>query len=355
MFLTRENILTNIDLKETKKARSFLAEIVVFVAILVASYFIFFQGDDNRITREGISKFNNSTLEQVQVDPNTPGFDVVRISKYGSGVIAGFAIPNSLVEFYVNDQQVDDVRADHNGDWVMILEEPLTPGSAELSLVAISPTGERYASRDIVIISIPERAILEENEPDVNGVMAVLTPRDGAGPSRILQLPGSDLVGDIGDSLNLDSLDYNEIGHALISGRALPRAHVVVYLDNEFIGSVKADDEGRWTIAPQTIVSQGAHVLRIDQIIGDGEVELRIEQPFETGFPIDMSKRTGRVMVQPGNSLWHIARRIYGSGVRYSLIFQENAEQIANPDLIYPGQLFDLPGFGDVVDEQGQD
>ena len=347
--------MTNTDLKETKERRSFLAEIIVFLAILLASYFMFFQGDDGQITRDGASRYNNSHMEGVVIDPNIPGFDVVRISQHGSGVIAGYALPNSMVEFFVNDEQVDSVQADHNGDWVMILEEPLTPGSAELSLVAISPSGERFASTDIVIISIPERTALAPDEEEVNGVMAVLTPRDGTGPSRILQLPGRELVGDIGDSLNLDSLDYDEEGHALISGRALPRAHVVVYLDNEFIGSVKADDEGRWTIAPEVIVSQGSHVLRIDQIIGDGDVELRIEQPFETGFPIDISQRTGRVMVQPGNSLWHIARRIYGSGVRYSLIFQENAEQIANPDLIYPGQLFDLPGYGDDAKADGDE
>lgn len=339
--------MTNTDSKETKKRRSFLAEIVVLVLVLLASHFIFSQEDDSITSKNGGARYNANNTEQVIIDPNIPGFDVVRISQFGSGVIAGYAIPNSLVEFFVNDEKVDSVGADHNGDWVMILEEPLTPGSAELSLVAISPSGERYASTDIVIISIPERTVLAADEEEVNGVMAVLTPRDGTGPSRILQLPGSELVGEIGDSLNLDSLDYNQNGKALISGRAVPRAHVVVYLDNEFVGSVKADDEGRWTIEPEMTVSDGPHVLRIDQIIGDGDVELRIEQPFEAGFPIDMTLRSGRVMVQPGNSLWHIARRIYGSGVRYSLIFQENAEQIANPDLIYPGQLFELPGFGD--------
>ena len=337
--------MTNIDLKDTKGRRSFLAEIIVLLVVLAGSYFLFFQDSANVITRDGSSRMGSFTQTE-QVNPNIPGFDVVRISQHGSGVIAGFALPNSLVEFYVNDKQVDSVRSDKNGDWVMILEQPLEPGSAELSLVAISPQGERYASSDVVIISVPERQVLTAGEEETNGVMAVLTPRDGAGPSRILQLPGSELVGEIGDSLNLDSLDYDEDGGALISGRAIPRAQIALYLDNEFFGSVKADDEGRWTIAPNKTVTDGAHTLRIDQILGDGDVELRIEQPFETGFPIDISQRSGRVMVQSGNSLWHIARRIYGSGIRFTLIFQENAEHIANPDLIYPGQLFDLPGFG---------
>jgi len=41
--------------------------------------------------------------------------------------------------------------------------------------------------------------------------------------------------------------------------------------------------------------------------------------------------------------LWQIARQLYGSGVRYTLIFRENSEQIRDPDLIYPGQIFKLP------------
>ncbi len=52
----------------------------------------------------------------------------------------------------------------------------------------------------------------------------------------------------------------------------------------------------------------------------------------------------GRVVIQPGNNLWNIARVIYGKGVRYTAIYEANREQIRNPDLIYPGQVFTTPG-----------
>ena len=48
-------------------------------------------------------------------------------------------------------------------------------------------------------------------------------------------------------------------------------------------------------------------------------------------------------MVQPGNSLWKLARESYGEGVRYTIIYEANKEQISNPDLIYPGQVFAVP------------
>ena len=47
--------------------------------------------------------------------------------------------------------------------------------------------------------------------------------------------------------------------------------------------------------------------------------------------------------MQPGNSLWRIARRNYGEGIRYTVIYQANREQIRDPDLIYPGQVFEVP------------
>nr|WP_247878520.1 LysM peptidoglycan-binding domain-containing protein [Niveispirillum sp. SYP-B3756] len=49
------------------------------------------------------------------------------------------------------------------------------------------------------------------------------------------------------------------------------------------------------------------------------------------------------VVVVPGNNLWTIARRSYGEGPRYTMIFEANQGQIRDPDLIYPGQIFMMP------------
>jgi nucleoid-associated protein YgaU len=55
-------------------------------------------------------------------------------------------------------------------------------------------------------------------------------------------------------------------------------------------------------------------------------------------------QRTGRIIIQPGNNLWNISRVIYGQGLSYTTIYQANKQQIRNPDLIYPGQIFQTPG-----------
>ena len=123
----------------------------------------------------------------------------------------------------------------------------------------------------------------------------------------------------------------------------MPRFEVRLYLNDAFLGQSRVDDEGNWVITLSNVFSVGEQILRVDQTIGDGTVQLRIEQPFTIGEALDPSTAESGVVVQPGNTLWNIARQLYGTGVRYTVIFKENTEQIRDPDLIYPGQLFQLP------------
>lgn len=51
--------------------------------------------------------------------------------------------------------------------------------------------------------------------------------------------------------------------------------------------------------------------------------------------------------VVKGDCLWRIAQSHLGSGVRWSEIYEANRDQIRDPDLIYPDQVFDIPGWLD--------
>jgi nucleoid-associated protein YgaU len=90
-------------------------------------------------------------------------------------------------------------------------------------------------------------------------------------------------------------------------------------------------------------IAPGLHRLRVDQLGTDGQVMARVETPFSRAEVLAALPEESAVIVQPGNSLWRISRRIYGEGVRYSVIYQANQDQIRDPDLIYPGQIFILP------------
>lgn len=47
--------------------------------------------------------------------------------------------------------------------------------------------------------------------------------------------------------------------------------------------------------------------------------------------------------VQKGDSLWKIAKEVYGDGNKHTLVFEANREVIKDPDLIFPGQKLRIP------------
>jgi nucleoid-associated protein YgaU len=52
---------------------------------------------------------------------------------------------------------------------------------------------------------------------------------------------------------------------------------------------------------------------------------------------------TRKHTVSPGESLWSIAYRYYGSGADYERIFEANREIVRRSDLIHPGQVLAIP------------
>lgn len=47
--------------------------------------------------------------------------------------------------------------------------------------------------------------------------------------------------------------------------------------------------------------------------------------------------------VKKGDCLWKIAKEFYGNGALYTKIYDANTKKIANPNLIYVGQVFVIP------------
>ncbi|MEE9194408.1 MAG: LysM peptidoglycan-binding domain-containing protein, partial [Alphaproteobacteria bacterium] len=109
------------------------------------------------------------------------------------------------------------------------------------------------------------------------------------------------------------------------------------------IGRTEADAAGLWRLSPDVRIKPGLYTLRADQVDNAGKVAARVSMPFSRAEPMGETPPEPFVIVQPGNSLWRLARRAYGEGVRYTTIFEANQEQIKDPDLIYPGQVFALP------------
>lgn len=151
---------------------------------------------------------------------------------------------------------------------------------------------------------------------------------------------------DPSSGLSLDTVDYDDKGKVAVGGKAPEGSRVQLYLDNKPVGGADPDETGIWRVEFGENVKPKRYRMRIDQIGPEGRVVARIESPFFPAGPISGLPRDAVVFVQPGNSLWRIARRTYGGGVQYTLIYEANQDQIRDPDLIYPGQVFVLPKGG---------
>ena len=302
-----------------------------------------------------------------------PSFDVVRVNPSGDAVIAGRAEPDAEVVILDQGKAIGSVKADDRGEWVFLPDSALDPGEHSFTLestpedAAESGAGKQESETSVVVL-VPHVAkdIAGRASDQPAGALAIEVPKSGTGPTRVLNVPNQPAEAAAGASKGpeISAIDYDAQGRAILSGRAPQGARLFVYLDNEPIGEAGANEDGQWTFTPTTPIAPGLHVIRVDQVDQTGKVLARAQTPFEqAAVPLAAQAGSGtqqtasadaasaatpatgegRIVVQPGNSLWKIARESYGQGVRYTVIYEANREQISNPDLIYPGQVFAVP------------
>jgi nucleoid-associated protein YgaU len=335
------------------------------------------------------------TAEATRPDPSAPStsammipprFDVVRVGARGSAVVAGRAAPGAEVILLAdNGRELGRARADRRGEFVILPAEALPPGAMELSLRARLGDQE-MAGPDTVVLIVPDTAPqiaeaprpapttepsasaqaqaaerpaqqaqaapaapaerpAQAQAPAPTGPLAVLIPgRSEAAAPRLLQVPEPAPPTGTAPRLGIDSVEYDQSGSMRFAGGATPGARLRLYVDDQHIGEAVADALGRWVFQPESQPSIGRHRLRVDQLSPtDGRVLARAEVPFQREELPAEAFAEQRIVVQPGNNLWRIARATYGRGIRFTVIYQANKEQIADPNKIYPGQVFTLP------------
>lgn len=201
----------------------------------------------------------------------------------------------------------------------------------------------------------PEGAAPEETETvAAQTETASLAPAETATPVTILKSTpeGVEVLGttppEALDNIELDTISYSETGDVQLAGRAQTDADAVrVYVNNRPIADLDVDANGDWSGALPEI-DTGVYTLRVDELDEEGAVTSRVETPFRREDPAvlaqtDTSASATQVTVQAGASLWAIARDRYGEGLLYVEVFEANRDRIRDPDLIFPGQVFELP------------
>jgi hypothetical protein len=283
------------------------------------------------------------------VEPPSPSLDLVRIDENGSTVVAGKAEANAYVSITLDGEVIGEAKANASGAFVALLNIAPSDTPRELGLVHKQTEGDDVVSEDKVLVmpfepEASEAPKLVVAKPDS---VEVITPTE----TETVQIPDENTPTDVqvaknANDLTLDTIVYDDLGDVVISGRGSRDDFVRIYLDNKPTDVQKVTDDGQWKITLSD-VPEGLYDLRIDSVDGAGAVTERVQSPFKREAT-KLVAATGNVQpanvtIQPGYTLWALAEKRYGNGFRYVQIYDANRDRINDPDLIYPGQVFDLP------------
>lgn len=108
-----------------------------------------------------------------------PSFDLVRVEPDGSMVIAGQAPANARVEILQGTRVLGTTTSGTNGDFAVVLDEPLAPGDYQIVLRATTQDNVAANSIETAIVTVPDNA---------DGQVLALVDRPGA-PSKLITVP----------------------------------------------------------------------------------------------------------------------------------------------------------------------
>ena len=325
------------------------------------------------------------SVERDAEPTDVPSFDVVVIQPSGEGVVAGRAAPGWQVSVQSSGTEVAAATADEEGEWTAVLEEPLQDGDHTLSLKIMSPDGTRaLSSQERVRVTVgtetapaaaPSQTASSSAPSELKAAVAPTSAEQAVvralprGATHAIS-PGIEpgTPAPIVPKLVFKTVDYevtgSSAGSVSITGTSDPGATIKVYHDGKLLTTVQADRSGIWSAVAEKTLGTGEHNFRAEQINpATGEpsaqamvaIERLVPKPpqmaaaeptasAQAGASPGNGHRAKDVYtVKRGDTLWAIAKRYFGSGLRYPAIFEDNRETIHNPHLIHPQQEVKVP------------
>jgi nucleoid-associated protein YgaU len=298
----------------------------------------------------------------------TVQFDALRATPDGAVTLAGRVDPGAEVDILVDGQSVAQARADGAGNFASLFDLPPSNGARALSLRVTGTDGvARDSAQSLVLRPAQTELAAAQASPDSatmpSATQAPVEMAQAAPAPIVTDSDGARLLAPASDTLVIDTISFGQGRRAAAEGRGAPAdSKLSAYLDGALVAQTEPGRAGRWSLDLPGL-SPGAHRLRIDAIGTAGKVVARAETTFDQPDQIvvaqagDLPQASSKaqksaggdgdavkvVQIVQGNTLWAIAREVYGDGILYVRVFDANRDQIRNPDLIYPGQVFTIP------------
>ena len=234
--------------------------------------------------------------------------DTISYSSNGDVILGGRGQAGNFVRIYLDNQSIATSEIAVDGYWSVELSD-IEPGIYTLRIDELNPAGD--------VVSRAETPFKREAVEELAELMAVETeaeePRD--------EVPS---------------------GSAVVAKAEADEAQPAVQVETETAPEkplAQAVTQVEVNVQPEVAALDG----QFEQSSNGGSAVVE-GLPAETAPALRAPSKKFRVRtVQPGSTLWAIAKESYGAGIEYFKVFEANKERIRDPDLIYPGQVFEIP------------
>ncbi|CDN91308.1 LysM peptidoglycan-binding domain-containing protein [Agrobacterium tumefaciens] len=298
--------------------------------------------------------------------PLTSTVQVSAVEFEGSKIfVAGSAPAASTVRALVDDKEIGKTTAEASGHFVIEGNVDLTVGSHIITVEELNADGT---------VKVRVRVPFERPQTD-QATVAMQAPSAATATAAPIenQSTASDraafekLRTDVAKAFGILSNLYKDQATPALDQAIAGRSAVVIGLKSLSEFRTAAATEPAFTAFAGDIAAKARQLLTSVEAwpndvaaIGKGIASLasRLAELHITAAPAPapqapagpqtfeqapLAESQNSVIIRRGDTLWQISRRVYGQGVRYTTIYLANEDQIKNPDLIEPGQIFGVP------------
>ncbi|MDE3810961.1 LysM peptidoglycan-binding domain-containing protein [Sinorhizobium meliloti] len=321
-----------------------------------------------------------------------PGLQVTAVEIEGGMMyVAGNAKPGALVRIYADDKLLGEVKADDKGHFVVdglielsvgshiiradMMNEDASkvamrasvpfdrPAGAQVAAIAGSTlaaptTGlDRLKAEAGKALTLLKALFADGKQPSMEQLaaarsatefalqsLAEFKPADGSDAYLAAAAAEASKAATTAlDALKAAPQDPSSVAAAVEKvdgalGSALTRQNVGTSVASAEPLAVQANDASK---QPEPSAAGETDATVVEQAAAPASDAAKEQPATIEQAPLKESKTS--VIIRRGDTLWQISRRVYGAGLRYTTIYLANREQIENPDLIRPGQVFGVP------------
>lgn len=296
---------------------------------------------------------------------------VVDYDNTGRIVFTGSATPGATARIYVNNRFLRDASVNGAGTWQLRARAEIPPGNHKLRIDELDKVGKVTAR-----IQLPFTRAQPVDVAAINKLRNALK----AGAEKPKPAPAKPEI------VRAKPAAPSQTQMAATPSTAEPTTRMTVTVTKETLKTSRIEPaaSGRSAKTPEvsnppTMSKQQMAAVRKPVMRGGSVTEPDVQTPKTSASKLSVQKETvvapaqtqstpteqksqlqaanqpaasvevlpalsSGIVIQPGNNLWNISRVIYGQGEQYTVIYQANTDQIRDPDLIFPGQIFKTPG-----------